>query len=278
MAVIANGEDSRVRDLIKSGRYTDFQIQGNLTAVIGEVMIAYCGATSDGTHIGIFNACAELMVHKYNEMSLEEIREAFRLAAINEIDADITAYKGVATVAIFGNVMSKYKDYRRKYVAEILRVKEIEDRERMQEDGHGEKKAQYEQMVIDWFNDALKSKGALITSYGQIPVYYYNTLDELGKLNVDIDIKKVYFELAIEQYAEALKMKESKEISDKRFIGNLIQNGFKDVLINLEKDKKLDVTNLAKRLLLYAIIKGDVKHNDVGTFISREQNNQPPQE
>lgn len=269
-----NSEGQAVRDLIKSGKHSEAQIQGSLTAVIGEVMIAYCGATSDGTHIGIFNACAELMVHKYSEMSLEEIREAFRLAATNDIDADITAYKGVATVSIFGNVMSKYKEYRRKYVSEILNQKELAERERMQEEGHWQKKLQYEQMVVDWFEDALKTKGSSIDGYGQIPVYYYNTLDELGKLNIDIKTKQIYLQLAIEQYAEVLKMKESKEKSDRRFIAELMQDGFTDGLINVDRDKKLDVTNLAKRLLLYAIIKGDVVNKERGITIEPKPNTQ----
>ncbi len=265
-----NAQQNKIRDLIISGRYSESDIRSLITAVIGEVMIAYCGANSDGTHIGIFSACAELMAHKYNEMSTDEIREAFRLAAINEIDADIIAYKGVATVAIFGNVMSKYKEFRRKYVAEILRVKELEDRERRQAEGHDQRKLEYEQMVIEWFQNALKTKGSSISGFGQIPVYYYNTLDELGMLNIQIDIKKVYYELAIEQYAEVLKSKDSAEISDKRFIATLTADGFIEAIQNGTKDQKLDVTNLAKRLLLYAIIKGDVPYNDRSFTIRKD--------
>lgn len=274
MAVVANSDGNALRDIIKSGKFSEEQIQGDLTATIGKVMISYCGANSDGTHIGIFRDCAELMVHKFSEMSHGDIIEAFRLAATNEIEANIIAYKGAANVSIFGNVMSKYKEYRRKYEAELSNQKELAERERMQAEGYWQKKLQYEQMVVDWYEHSMQTKGSSIDGYGQIPVYYYNTLDELGKINVDIKTKQIYLQLAIEQYAEVLKMKESKEKSDRRFIADLMKDGFSEGLINVEKDKKLDVTNLAKRLLLYAIIKGDVVNKERGIIIEPKPNTQ----
>lgn len=278
MAVIANGEGQRIRDLIADPRVPDDKLQADITATIGELMISYCGATEDGTHIGIFRTCAELMAHKFSEMSIGEIREAFRLAAVNEIDANLIAYKGVANAVMFGNLMAAYKEHRRKYVAEIVKQQEIEQREKMQSEGHLQRKMQYEAMVVDWFENALKTKGANIKGYNQIPVYYYNTLDELNKLNIPNKTKEIYLQLAIEQYAEMLKAKENVEKSDRRFISTLMEDGFSEGLANVEKDKKLDVTNLAKRLLLHAIIKGDVKHIDRGITILKSDSPLPLQE
>lgn len=223
-------------------------------------MISYCGANSDGTHAGIFTACASLMVHKYSEMSAEEIREAFRLAASREIEADLTAYKGTATVAIFGGVMAAYKEHRRKYVAEYLRQQERINKERHDQEGAEAKKSEFEKMVVDWFEANKANKGEKIESYNHIPVYYYNTLDDLGFINVNPAAKNAYMSLAAETFSELLKNKQERDVYDRAFIKNMDVEGYVYAIQHGARNHKLEITNIAKRLLLEHIIKGLVEN------------------
>ena len=250
IGVIKHAIDIPIRDEL---RKVPEKLIRDATTIIGEVLVAYCGATSDGTHSGVVSECVALMTHKFAHLSIYEIREAFRLAAVNQIDVNLTAYKGVATVYVFGQVMSAYDELRRPVAHKFksVPVNTEEDEKEVER-----KRNEFNQMVIDWYNKSIESKGASIKSIDDIPFYYYDTLSELGLLKVDIDTKKMYMEKAI----ILLKNKFQSSITnldkeDRQFVRSVSEIGPVQAYFASTKSQKSETVSLAKKLYLFDSIK-----------------------
>ena len=87
--------------------------------VIDYVSSAYCGTSDAATMTAVYDECAYLLRQKFGHFAAEEVREAFRMAAANRIEADLTAYGGRFTVAMFGDVLTAYAKHRAKIVAAL---------------------------------------------------------------------------------------------------------------------------------------------------------------
>lgn len=69
----------------------------------------------------VFDECAEFIVTRFGHLNIQEIRQAFRLAAAGELgDVKLDAYFGTFTVGMLGKVLAAYKDYRDRVTKEIL--------------------------------------------------------------------------------------------------------------------------------------------------------------
>lgn len=228
------------------------------TAIIGEVLTAYCGATSDGTHSGVVPECVALMTHKFAHLSITEIREAFRLAAIGDIDVNLTAYNGVASVYVFGQVMSKYDDIRRPVASKLKMLSNNE--EHIKEEENRIKKEAFSRQVLQWYNDNLESRGKDIKSYEDIPFYYYDTLADDGVLVADNDTKKLYLEKAIDvikhKLEHGLSQTSKEERNDLRSINSM---GISSVYNSLSKSSRNESIILAKKLYLFDLLKRNIQ-------------------
>lgn len=72
--------------------------------------VAFCAAPN--TEPETIDECALTIVSHYSHLNVAEIREAFRLASIRQIDVDLSAYHGQFSVRILGGVLSAYDDLR----------------------------------------------------------------------------------------------------------------------------------------------------------------------
>lgn len=147
------------------------------TAAIAALSEAYSGADiMKESNRAVYTECARLLRRQFPGLAIAEIHEAFALAAAQKIDADLTAYKGVFTVAMFGAVLTAYVDFRKKIVAELsktdsdLQLQAVEDEKR-------ERFAMYRQHVIDEFA-RLKLKNNQIASAENIPLSWAKILTE----------------------------------------------------------------------------------------------------
>ena len=91
-------------------------------AAIRYVATGYTGA-NDSTPEMVYIECTALLRQKFGSLAPEEVKEAFRLAAANRIDVNMTAYRGVFTVAMFGDVLDAYMKRRNKIIAAIETAK-----------------------------------------------------------------------------------------------------------------------------------------------------------
>ena len=104
------------------------------TALMLEVKkcaITYCGAPNTDT---VTIAESVRFVHtQYSHLTLNEISEAFRLAAAQKIDADLSAFHGLFSVRILGQVLSAYDTMRGQVAREVrARLRKLEDEQENQ--------------------------------------------------------------------------------------------------------------------------------------------------
>ena len=93
--------------------------------------ITYCGAPNTDT---VTIAESVRFVHtQYSHLTLNEISEAFRLAAAQKIDADLSAFHGLFSVRILGQVLSAYDTMRGQVAREVrARLRKLEDEQENQ--------------------------------------------------------------------------------------------------------------------------------------------------
>lgn len=229
----------------------------NATSIIGEVLTAYCGATTDGTHAGVVSECVALMTHKFSHLGIYEVREAYRLAAIDKIDVNITAYRGVATVYAFGQVMSAYDKLRNSYVYIIEQKKR--EQEAMDKEESDKKKKAFELQIMEWFIKSKADKGKSIQGFNDIPFYYLDTLTEAGAINIGKDVKLQYLDKATVLLKNKFEVnKHSTDKSDREFVRNVNELGAAQAYMIATKGSQAEIISLAKKLLLYDIIKGNL--------------------
>ena len=229
----------------------------NATSVIGEVLTAYCGATTDGTHAGVVSECVALMTHKFSHLGIYEVREAYRLAAIDKIDVDITAYRGVATVYAFGQVMSAYDKLRNSYVYIIEQKKR--EQEAMDKEESDKKKKAFELQIMEWFVKSKADKGKSVKSFNDVPFYYFDTLTEAGAIDIGKEVKIQYLDKATVLLKNKFEVNNhSTEKSDREFVRNVNELGAAQAYMIATKGSQAEIISLAKKLLLYDIIKGNL--------------------
>lgn len=246
------GYDNKIRDVIKRDYVTLIQ---NATTIIGEMLTAYCGATTDGTHSGVVSECVALLTHKFSHLGVNEIREAYRLASIDKIDVDIRAYRGVATVFAFGQVMTAYDKLRGSYI-KILEDKKLEE-ERLANQENEKKKKDFQLQILEWFVLAKATKGKKLKSVNDIPFYYFDTLVEANAISIDKETKQVYLDRATTLLSESLLTGPiSTDKKEREFIRNLKDKSPAEAFMISNKGRQAEIISLAKKLIVYDLIIG----------------------
>lgn len=71
---------------------------------------AFCAAPN--TESTTIDECAATILLHYAHLNLAEIREAFRMASVGEIEVNMNAYYGLFSVRIVGDILSAYNEHR----------------------------------------------------------------------------------------------------------------------------------------------------------------------
>jgi hypothetical protein len=148
---------------------------------IGKLAETYCGVNvADPVNVTVIRACADLLISKYPELGIHEIHEAFSLASVRKIDADLTAYGGRFTVNMFGGVLSAYEPYRRAILAALSKGQDKinADNEAAYE---AQRNAEYRATLIKTFAELQQENKEFKGSDG-IPAIWAKILSEEGLL------------------------------------------------------------------------------------------------
>ena len=117
-----------------------------LARAIARVAELYVGAANSPQEV--FVEASSMIIREFSDLHHEEIVDAFRLASVGKIDVDIRAYYGRISLAMFGEVLSKYRKYRSKAIAEIQRsLDELEKEKRAEQ--IAQRNAEVRQSFID---------------------------------------------------------------------------------------------------------------------------------
>ena len=220
------------------------------------MLAAYSGASPDKTNDMIYTECLDLTTNKFNDLSIGEIKEAYRLVADGTLDVDVSAYHGIASVVSYGKVLAAYRDHRNKYLGylqdEERKAKLKEDEEKAANDL--KKKQEYQDFVLQWFGKNKKNNGASI-SLRDVPWYYYDTLNELSLIQATQAEVTSYKERAMAMYMENLKNKPERNGNERGLLMSLKDLGLNQTMASMNTDMKSIIINNAKSMFLYDLIK-----------------------
>ena len=257
-AVVENGLKSPIRSLFHLVSWPDHLREINRSVI--EVLCAYTGADPEKTSDPVYTACTELMTKSFNDLSIGEIREAFRLVACREIDVDIAAYRGIASAAAFGEVMTKYREKRNKFVVALNSAVLAADARAKQDDEEkrAKAKAEYEEVVLKWYNKHRQNKGADL-ALKDVAWYYFDTLFQMKMVSPTKHERDKNKAEALIQIQKELREKQEKRMDispeEKRILASISDVGIHATIESLDGPYTVHVQNLAKRLFLFNQIK-----------------------
>lgn len=209
-----------------------------LSIQISNAAKAYSGMKEgDKTMPEIIQECVRFTYEQFNSIGVNEIMDAFKLAAANRFDnVDIKAYGGVFTVSLLGDVLHSYSKYRNKILAKYLELKDKDQKE-------ANKLAEREER-----NNAARQKikldieAAIISiqqgiyfwqSWHDVPVHYAEIAVSEGWVEVSAEFKKRVWE-------------ESKELAKKELIETAQDHSN---LLEARKAKQILMQNVESQII-----------------------------
>lgn len=176
--VIAEGHLNPVRKL------DSMALNGRGMVMIGRVAETYCGVDiQQAVNKQAVVDCLKLLRTKFPEMGLNEIDEAFSMAAAQLIDVSLTAFGGRFTVAMFGAVLSAYRTFRNNVLVQMSKGAEQEAEETEQAENE-KRNAEYRAHVVSEFT-RLKVENRQIESADKVPAVWPKILREMGFINTN---------------------------------------------------------------------------------------------
>jgi hypothetical protein len=189
LRVIMQGQQNRILDTIK---IDEAATRAGLQKIIFGVAESYTSAkltTEAGgiTEAGrlVLGGCIKLMLNKFKTLGPSEIVEAFEQAAAGQIEANLNAYNGKFTVAIFGQVLSAYKKRRDKIRQRYESILFLESKQTSEAEKNAKNEAA-QKKVLDNYYKLLdrKQAGEEITAE-DIPHFWGEILAKLDVLKVE---------------------------------------------------------------------------------------------
>ena len=240
VGVVKLGLENKIREVYKHPAF-----QKKMDEIIDTIWTHYCSANPDLLTPEFRTEATAMIVNKFAGLGVNEIREAFRLAASNVINCDLRAFNGRISIQTIGTCLSAYSEYRKPIAAKIL--SEIDEQKQIEQKKQEEiKKEQYEKQVLDWFNSEENP-----TTFQDCPFYFLDTLVEMKVVDITTEQKHEFYRKAKEfRIAELQNAKNKTETIDEIRKANIqLSQAF-------EGSESAIITNIAKRMALYYF-----KHN-----------------
>lgn len=181
LETITKGNLNPVRRLTQQ----QYDVESALT--IGKTAESYCGVSAmEPANRTAIKECAKMFKTKFPEIGLNEIDEAFSMAAAQLIDVKLTAFSGRFTVAMFGAVMSAYRAFRNDVLVQLSKGADIEAEEAEQVQNE-KRNAEYRAHVVSEFT-RLKVENRQIESADKVPAVWPKILRELELIDGNSDL------------------------------------------------------------------------------------------
>ena len=183
----------------------------------------------------------EIVLTKFSFLSPDEIIEAFRQKAAGEFKVKgAEAYGGVFNAELLGKVLSGYNDNRKKVMAAYLRAKQTtEERAKRRNDRETKKKEFYSN-----FPEKVRAAMGEINYYQDVPVFWYDTAEELGWINFSKEQKKEYWERA------AVEIEKEKKARIEDSVGRQAKSLIEAEYENNAKGKQISIS---KKMMFFEL-------------------------
>jgi hypothetical protein len=191
--VVIEGYLSPIRDIPKE------QIPKAVGGIISICATMYCGMQSERMLAETIQESVRFVYKNYPQLGVNEIREAFSLAAANVFSGvNMTAFFGTFTISMLGDILTAYSDYRNPIISkaydQIIKL----EQETKQETERGEKNAlalNKIQQDIERAIIAVQSGEAdLWESWHDVPVHYAEIAVREQWIEVSPEFKKSIWE------------------------------------------------------------------------------------
>jgi hypothetical protein len=263
LKIILSAQNSRIIDLIKIDETKTRSALQNLIFGLAEIYTTAQLRDADGITEAarlVLSECINLTINKFNLLSAEEIKEAFRQAAAGEIDANLTAYYGKFTPVMFGDVLLAYKRKRNKIRAKFDASLALIESRQPAVDVEGKNKSATEKVINAFFDLKKQINAGNEINADDVPAFWALILIKSGVITLDSTIKaEIYAEAkkealkrlklaASEQKLTSYQRKEAKTLLIK--VLKNIENGSADGLLEFSSTVK---SLYSKLLIIHAI-------------------------
>ena len=230
------GMTRQIRQLFATDKFT---LLNNLDEVIADIWEHYCGAHIDNLNEAFKKEARQLIIDKFGNLGVNEIREAFRLASVNVLNVNLSSYGGKVGLQVIGDCLSKYVEHRRPLAAEIRKAQE-QQQQLAQQEADFKKKQEFQEYALHWFETM---KGSVKLS--DCKFYFYDALEAMGKITTTPDKQVAYFKRAKEMIQAELESKKkglrtlNESHALKQELNALAQGDAKQRCINRAKELAL---------------------------------------
>lgn len=234
LGVVHTGMSNTIRSLKNT-----YGFQNKVDEIIKTIWEVYCGADPLLLTNEFIEEATKLLTTKFASLGVNEICEAFRLASINIIHADLRAFGGRVPLQTIGKVLDAYSEYRKPIVSEILR----EEQQKMTEqeiEKDKEARMLYEEAVKDFWDNTTPA------SWHECPHYFLDTLSINGVVELVTERKHELFRMAERYRIEELERQRKgvQTVEDLRNVNRMLNN--------IHSEKAI-ITNYAKQMYLFEL-------------------------
>lgn len=140
----------------------------------------------------VYEECAELILEKFSQLGIEEIKEAYRMWAAGELGEVKGAemYGGVFNAAQMGKILARYLNRRKEVVGRYLTLKYDKTKEKMKAQKQAEQKAKYEEgftgLLASWSGE----------SWQDVPYHWFDTAKKRNMIHYAPGEKRQIWEKA----------------------------------------------------------------------------------
>jgi hypothetical protein len=252
LAVIASGYDNPIRSMSKD------QVVQQVQPMLMICAKMYCGVREDRTLPELTQEATRFVYSKFSSLGLEEIREAFSMAAANYFDGvDMKAYFGTFTIAMLGDILAAFTKYRNKIVNELLDSQDKAARAEAEESAKLLKNEETRHAVCQEIVTAIQAAQdgmPFWEHWEDIPAYYSKIALESGVIAVEGEKKKMLW-----QEAQRLAKQQVIELSsdESRFMeAKHARDILKDMMAGKEvKSLKDSAVRIYSKLLIWEFVK-----------------------
>lgn len=198
----------------------------------------------------VITECLRMVMDKFSLLGINEIREAYRAYAAGEFQVEgAEMYGGVFNVANFSKVLSGWKNYRAKALAELLDIQEKERMERLEKKKREKAMADFDRQ----FPSLLEKGREEFESWQDVPVHWYDTAKRLKMLNVDI-------EEAMPIYEEAKKIVAAEQEHER---GKMAMMSISERLLHRSFNNEQRAKNVARKITVFRKLIKDYETKDL---------------
>jgi len=225
----------------------------NVSATLAICSSIYCGMQTSKTTELLFQEATNFVYKFYSYLGIEEIKEAFAMSSANYFDGiDMKAYFGTFTIAMLGDILTAYGNYRNKVIFKTQQEFEKQNAEQKRNEKISELSALHRVEVLKKLSEA-KGKN-LYESYEQIPTYYCQILIDNNLLNIAHERK-----VQIWEQAKELSKREFQLIAgntNRIFEAKSARNILEQITSGLENQNFKDsATRIYSKLLVFEYLK-----------------------